>query len=229
MLRTVDTIIVSDVHLGSTISRARDLQRTLEAYRCNRLILLGDIFHDLTDSSRLSKDQWDLLGYIHALSCEKIWVEGNHDVGVTTVVSRFIGVPVLDEYAWEFQGETYVATHGHLFDRLGVNSGMLSALGSWFFLTLQRYDPSRGKRLCSFVDGVYTSWIHLSDEVEKGAIRYARVHNARYMFCGHTHKARRVTRNGVTYVNTGSWTMNPRPATYVTITKEKGVELHEVL
>jgi len=33
----------------------------------------------------------------------------------------------------------------------------------------------------------------------------------------------------VTYVNTGSWTMNPRPATYVTITKEKGVELHEVL
>ena len=72
MLRTVDTIIVSDVHLGSTISRAGDLQRTLEAYRCNRLILLGDIFHDLTDSSRLNKDQWDLLGYILALSCEKI-------------------------------------------------------------------------------------------------------------------------------------------------------------
>ena len=57
-----------------------------------------------------------------------------------------------------------------------------------------------------FVDGVYTSWIHLSDEVEKGAIRYARAHNARYMFCGHTHKARRVTRDGVIYVNTGSWT-----------------------
>ena len=73
--------------------------------------------------------------------------EGNHDVGVTAVVSRFIGVPVLGEYAWEFQGETYVATHGHLFDRLGVNSGMLSAVGSWFFLTLQRYDPSRGKRI----------------------------------------------------------------------------------
>ncbi len=46
---------------GSTVSRAGDLQRTLEAYRCNRLILLGDIFHDLTDFSRLSKDQWDLL------------------------------------------------------------------------------------------------------------------------------------------------------------------------
>src|SRR4029453_10839244 len=71
MLRTVDTIIVSDVHLGSTISRARDLQRTLEAYRCERLILLGDIFHDLTDASRLSKDQWDLLGYILALSCKR--------------------------------------------------------------------------------------------------------------------------------------------------------------
>lgn len=53
MLRTVDTIIVSDVHLGSTISRAGDLQRTLAAYRCNRLILLGDLFHDLTDTARL--------------------------------------------------------------------------------------------------------------------------------------------------------------------------------
>jgi UDP-2,3-diacylglucosamine pyrophosphatase LpxH len=228
MRQRVDTIIVSDVHLGSPISRAGDLQRTLAAYQCHRLILLGDIFHDLTDTARLSVGQWELLGYLRTLSCEKIWVEGNHDVGVTDVMAPFIGVPMRSEYLWSFQGETYAATHGHRFDPRGINIGWLSAVGSWFFLTLQRYDPTRGKRLCNMVDGVYTAGLRLSEAVEQGALQYARAHQARYVFCGHTHEARRVTRDGVTYINTGSWTVKPRPATYVTITPDYGVELHAV-
>lgn len=62
-----DTIILSDLHLGSEVSRARDALRLLERHYFERLILLGDIFCDL-NFGRLKKDHWRLLSYIRKLS-----------------------------------------------------------------------------------------------------------------------------------------------------------------
>jgi len=42
-----DTIILSDLHLGSEVSRASEAMRMLKTASFNRLILLGDIFSDL--------------------------------------------------------------------------------------------------------------------------------------------------------------------------------------
>jgi UDP-2,3-diacylglucosamine pyrophosphatase LpxH len=42
-----DTLILSDLHLGSEISRAEQATRMLRENRFRRLILLGDIFSDL--------------------------------------------------------------------------------------------------------------------------------------------------------------------------------------
>ena len=42
-----DTLILSDVHLGADMSRARDALRVLQQNSYRRLILLGDIFADL--------------------------------------------------------------------------------------------------------------------------------------------------------------------------------------
>ena len=44
---TYDTIILSDIHLGSEVSRAQDALDVLQAYSYRRLVLLGDIFSDL--------------------------------------------------------------------------------------------------------------------------------------------------------------------------------------
>ena len=43
----IDTIIVSDIHLGSEVSRPSQVIDMLQSYKFNRLILLGDIFDDL--------------------------------------------------------------------------------------------------------------------------------------------------------------------------------------
>jgi len=82
-----DTLILSDLHLGSEISRARDALRMLKQSSFRRLILLGDIFSDL-NFGRLKKEHWQFLGYIRKLSnpkrqVEVVWVEGNHDRGLT--------------------------------------------------------------------------------------------------------------------------------------------------
>src|SRR5437870_13294733 len=93
-----DTVILSDLHLGSEVSRAKAALQMLKAVSFNRLILLGDIFSDL-NFGRLKKEHWQFLGYIRKLSnpkrqVEVVWVEGNHDRGLTEVMSHLVGVNV---------------------------------------------------------------------------------------------------------------------------------------
>ena len=139
-----DTLILSDLHLGSEISRAEQATRMLRENRFRRLILLGDIFSDL-NFGRLTKPHWKFLGYIRKLSnpkrgIEVVWVEGNHDRGLSQVMSHLVGVKVYEEYEWEFDGRRHLAIHGHQFDRFAVNNLLLSSLGTFLHLQLQKLD-----------------------------------------------------------------------------------------
>src|SRR5258708_4408360 len=114
-----DTLILSDLHLGSHISRAQEAMDMLRETSFRRLVLLGDIFSDL-NFGRLTKDHWKFLGYIRKLSnpkrkIEVVWVEGNHDQGLTNVMSHLVGVRVYQEYAWEYRGLRHIAIHAPQF------------------------------------------------------------------------------------------------------------------
>src|SRR5881392_2852014 len=139
-----DTLILSDLHLGLDMSRADEARRMLRQHRFRRLILLGDIFSDL-NFGRLTKQHWKFLGYIRKLSnpkrnVEVVWVEGNHDQGLSNIMSHLVGVRVYQEYAWEYLGLRHVAIHGHQFDGFQVNRLRLSRLGTSLFLQLQKLD-----------------------------------------------------------------------------------------
>ena len=106
-----DTVILSDLHLGSEVSRAQAALQMLKAVSFSRLILLGDIFCDL-NFRRLKKEHWQFLGYIRKLSNPKrgitvVWVEGNHDLGLSDVMSHLVGIDV----GQAFQG-AHLAEHG---------------------------------------------------------------------------------------------------------------------
>src|SRR5579872_2401591 len=136
-----DTIIISDLHLGSEISRAKEALDLVKHCVFRRLILLGDIFADL-NFRRLKKEHWHFLSYIRKLSnpkrgVEVVWVEGNHDEGLSELMSHLVGIPVYQEYTWDYEGIRHVAVHGHQFDRFAINNVLLSRLGEFFFLKLQ--------------------------------------------------------------------------------------------
>src|SRR5215467_5572416 len=121
---SLDTVIISDLHLGSDISRAAEALDFLRSITFKRLILLGDIFSDL-NFRRLTKEHWKFLGYIRKLSnprhgIEVVWVEGNHDHGLAEVMSHLVGIPVYQEYAWRYGGKRHLAIHGHQFDSFAV-------------------------------------------------------------------------------------------------------------
>jgi len=222
-----DTLILSDLHLGSELSRARDAADLLRNTQFRRLILLGDIFSDL-NFRRLTKQHWKFLGFIRKLSnpkrqVEVVWVEGNHDRGLVDVMSHLVGVKVYEEYTWQYDGRRHLAIHGHQFDRFVLNNAVLSAFNSFLHLQIQRFDFT-GKWFSQFVDRMGTRWLRLSSKVSGGALAHARLKQADRIFCGHTHEALSIVQDGVEYYNSGSWA--DKKATYLTVDSE-GVQIRE--
>jgi len=223
-----DTLILSDLHLGADMSRAREALRVLQQNQYRRLILLGDIFADL-NFGRLKKEHWKFLGFIRKLSnpkrkVEVVWVEGNHDHGLTEIMSHLVGIRVYQEYQWEYQGLRHIAVHGHQFDGFVVSNVRVSYLiGTLLYLQLQKWD-SKNKTLTRFLDRLGTRWQRLSEKVADGALAHARHHPAARIFCGHTHAAMHKREDGIDYYNCGAW-IDARP-TYITV-GEEGVEIHE--
>ncbi len=226
-LHGYNTLILSDLHLGAETSHAREATLVLKGKRFQRLILLGDIFADL-NFARLTKDHWKFLGYIRKLSnpkrnIEVVWVEGNHDHGLTDIMSHLVGVRVYQKYEWTYHGLRHIAIHGHQFDGFQVNRMRLSRVGTSLYLLLQKLD-FKSKPVARLIDRLNTRWLRMSEKVAAGALGYARHHGADRIFCGHTHEALHVKRDGVEYYNSGGW-VDSR-LTYLTI-DEEGVQIHE--
>jgi UDP-2,3-diacylglucosamine pyrophosphatase LpxH len=229
--RTYDTVILSDLHLGSETSKAQEALETLKCMRFRRLILLGDIFCDL-NFRRLTKEHWAFLSYIRKLSnpkrnIEVVWVEGNHDFGLVEVMSHLVGIRAYKEYVWEFGGEKHLAIHGHQFDSFVLKDRfrLSSFFGGPLFLLIQKLD-SKKKRFARFLDRLNTRWLRLESKVADGAVAHAVARGAQRVFCGHTHEPASAYKRGVHYYNTGCWTTE-RPS-YISIC-EREIKIHEVI
>jgi hypothetical protein len=74
------------------------------------------------------------------------------------------------------------------------------------------------------IDRLNTRWLRMSTKVSQGAIACAKHHQAQRIFCGHTHEALYVEKDGISYYNSGGW-VDSR-LTYLTI-DETGVQIHE--
>jgi len=226
--QVLDTLLVSDVHLGSEVSRARDALDLIQSLSFRRLVLLGDIFSDL-NFRRLNGDHWKFLSCIRKLSnpkrkVEVVWVEGNHDFGLSNVMSHLVGVPVYQRYVWNYEGKRHLAVHGHQFDNFVNRNPFLVRIGEFFLHDVIPVIDRPSKPIVRFLDHCTTKWGRMSPRIMNGAFAYAKAGGIDRVFCGHTHVAMSVERDGIHYYNTGSWV--DERATYVTVGAE-GVEIHE--
>jgi UDP-2,3-diacylglucosamine pyrophosphatase LpxH len=136
-------------------------------------------------------------------------------------MSHLVGIPVYQQYMWEYQGQRYLAIHGHQFDRFVVNNYLVSRVGEALFLWIQKLDAGK-KRFSRYLDRLNTRWLRLSDKVTRGALTYAAHHAANYVFCGHTHVPMQCERDGIQYFNSGSWV--DKRCTYIAI-GDGGIEI----
>lgn len=224
--RRVDTLLVSDIHLGSSVSRAADLLEQLKHYSFKRLVLLGDVFDNL-NFKRLKNDHWKLLTYIRDLTepevgVEVVWVLGNHDAPLENF-SSFIGADGVAEFIWELNGKKYIAIHGHQFDSFIRRNKLFSTVAAFSFLAVQRFSGANQK-FPRFLKKLSKGWLRLSKQVADKAMLNAKAKGAVVAFCGHTHKAIQFSLGPIRYYNTGSST--DIPASFITIDDQGTVETH---
>ncbi len=215
----IDTIIISDVHLGSKVSRSDILVTELKKYDYKHLILLGDIFDDL-NFKRLKKSHWDLLSYIRKQSktVNVVWVIGNHDILLKDIAGHLLGIDVVEEFYWENNGKSFLALHGHQFDSFMANNIIISNVASFIYDMIQKIDKKQ--KFSRWIKQISKTWLRLSDQIADKAIHYAEKKNSDYIFCGHTH----MPMNKENYYNTGCWT--DIPSSYITITDSNEIKIN---
>lgn len=218
------TLILSDFHLGSRVSRSKQAAELILSFEFKKLILLGDIFENL-NFNRLRDDDWKLISIISRISktAKVRWVEGNHDKGLARIFSALTGARLHKIYKWRYKNRKYLAIHGHQFDNFLIDNALLSIVATQIYNFIQILD-FRDKRISHFLKKTSKGWLRLSDKVANRAILYAKMRRVNYIFCGHTHKAMQERRGNIHYYNCGCWT--DVPSTYITLDGKK-IEIHE--
>ena len=220
--KSVDTLVISDIHLGLELCRHEKVLKVLKEYDFKKLVLNGDIFDGL-NFKRLHTGHWEILSRIREISRDKevIWIVGNHDSQVAEL-SRLIGVKMRKEHLWEERNKKFCAIHGHQFDRFKHRNIILSGIAIFLYETVLKHEKSG--RISHFFRDRSRRWLRLSDEVAKGAFGLAKWRKADIVICGHTHKPMREEKEGILYLNSGCFVDDP--CSYI-IVKDGKAELME--
>jgi UDP-2,3-diacylglucosamine pyrophosphatase LpxH len=204
-----DIIIISDIHLGSSICQDEKLLKFLRQleWRCHKLIINGDLF-DSWDFKKLSDNHWTILKTIRKLTSkiEVIWIRGNHD-GPADIISHLIGVEFLEEYRFAYNNKQFIVVHGDMFDDFLTKYPSLTKMADNIYRLIQRLDPSfYWPRLLKRSSKTFLRAI---EKVKNRAKNYCKDQRYDGIVCGHTHVSDLDESESVYYYNSGCWTTDP--------------------
>lgn len=216
------TIVISDVHLGTKGSKAKEVARFLKQFNCENLILNGDII----DGWQLKKSgSWKrkhtrffnrILKMIEQTNTKVYYLRGNHDDFLDQILPLQIGnLSIQTDMIYESNGKKYFVTHGDIFDSITTNLRWIAYVGDmgytfllWLNRILNHYRYRRGLpyfSLSQYVKNKVKSAVAYVDQYEEELAKMARSKNCDGIICGHIHKAENRTINGIEYLNSGDW------------------------
>lgn len=222
--RTVDVVVISDVHLGTYGCHAKELLKYLKSIKPKTLILNGDII----DIWQFSKSYWPeshmkvirkLMKFVSE-GVQVYYLTGNHD----EMLRKFDGMEMgsfhlQNKLILELDGKKAWFFHGDVFDVTMQHSKWLAKMGAvgydtlilinsfvnWILTAFGREKMSFSKKIkAKFKDAV-----KFINGFEQTAAELAIEKGYNYVVCGHIHQAEKrniVTEDGgVTYLNSGDW------------------------
>jgi UDP-2,3-diacylglucosamine pyrophosphatase LpxH len=223
----LDAVCISDIHLGSTNCKSKELCDFLDDIDNNiistkRLIINGDLF-DSIEFRRLKKKHWKVLSSIRKLSdkIEVIWIKGNHDEYAHEIVSHLIGSQTCLHYVFDSGDKKIIMIHGDIFDKFIVKYPTITWIADWAYHLIQKIDS----KIAKYIKRKSKIFLRCTQIVEEKAKRLAEKNNCDIVCCGHTHLP--VCNFGeISYCNSGCW-VESLP-TYLIVNEGK-VELHHYL
>ncbi len=226
--RPVDVVVISDVHLGTYGSRAKELVAYMKSIQPKEVILNGDIIDIWQFNKRFFpkahvKVIKQVLNWVMD-GVKVTYITGNHDemlrrfvgfrMGSFTVQNKML-LELGKEQAWIFHGDVFDVTMQHSkwlakMGAVGYDSLILiNNFCNWVSENiLKRGRISLSKKIKNSVKGA----LKFIDDFEQTAAHIA-IHNGyEYVICGHIHQPqKRTIDNGtgqVIYLNSGDWIEN---------------------
>jgi UDP-2,3-diacylglucosamine pyrophosphatase LpxH len=213
---------ISDVHLGTRGCRADLLLEFLRAVQVETLILVGDIV-DLRSMSRSFFWPQEHIDVLRAIlgkvkqGTRVIYIPGNHDEVFRELTGSVFGqLEIHREYVHETaDGRRLLILHGDEFDSVVKFSRWLTSLGTWVYdllLRLNRYLNLVRRAfgfpywsLAAYVKSRVKNAVAYIDKFEQAVAFAARRRDMDGVICGHIHRARIASIDGVLYCNDGDW------------------------
>jgi len=223
--RSIDVVVVSDLHLGTYACRAREFLSYLQSISPRLLILNGDII----DGWQFSKHYFPPvhMSVIHEIfsllanGTRVIYITGNHD----EVLRRYLDIQLgnfqlTDKIVIEINGKMTWIFHGDVFDlttkgvakfwtKLGSNGyAILLAFNrsiNWFLKLIGKKKLSLSRRI---MEQFHKRMVKV-DDFETLVAELAIEKKYESVICGHIHQPQKrniTTEKGtVTYLNSGDW------------------------
>jgi UDP-2,3-diacylglucosamine pyrophosphatase LpxH len=223
--RSVDVVVLSDIHLGTYGCRARELTNYLRSISPNILILNGDIIDGWQFTKRYfpAAHMLVLKEIINLITqgARVFYITGNHDEMLRRYTDIQIGnFTLTDKLVLEIDNKMTWIFHGDVFDNTTKGSArILAKLGSRGYQLLIRFNRcinyilnlfgqervSISKRVMAGVNKAVSK----VNDFELIAAELAIEKKYDYVICGHIHQPQKKlveTKNGkVTYLNSGDW------------------------
>ncbi len=221
--RSVELVVVSDIHLGTFGCQANAFLQYLRSIRPRTLVLNGDIF----DGWQFSSRYWPLthMQVIEHLvkwasdGVRMYYVTGNHDEAMRRFVGARLGsCEIVNQVELTLQGQRAWFFHGDVFDVSMRHSRWIAKMGAngyGFLILANRLVNVFAKRmgrqifLSKSVKNRVKNAVKAKNNFEQSAADVAAARGYRYVVCGHIHKPEIrdiTTENGrVTYLNSGDW------------------------
>lgn len=225
--RKVELVVISDVHLGTFGSHAKELLEYLSAIKPKTLVLNGDII-DIWQfrKSYFPKAHLKIIKKIidFASKGTKVYyVTGNHDEMLRKFSDTKIGnISIKDKLVLDLDDKKAWIFHGDVFDVSVQHSKWIAKLGGLgydYLILLNRFVNwclrKIGKEPYSFSKKIKASVKkavkHISD-FETTATDLAIQKQYDFVICGHIHEPkiiRKENKSGsTTYLNSGDWVEN---------------------
>lgn len=225
--RTVELVVISDVHLGTYGCHAKELLEYLNSIKPKTLILNGDII-DIWNfrKSYFPKAHLKVIKKLLSLSTKgtKVYyLTGNHDEMLRKFSDTHMGnISLLDKIVLELDGKKAWFFHGDVFDS-SVHSAKwiakLGGIGYDYLILLNRFINwclnKLGKEpysLSKKIKGSVKKAVKFISDFETTASDIAIDKNYDFVVCGHIHEPkiiRKSTSKGSTlYLNSGDWIEN---------------------
>ncbi len=215
------TIILSDLHLGSTYSRAKEVTEFLTKHKSDVLILNGDIIDGwaLKRGGIWNDNHMKCIRKIikKSKTTDVYWLRGNHDEFLVDFIPFDFGNIYLRESLEYFgaNGKKYLVLHGDIFDVFVNKMKWLAKLGSigydltlWINKWYNRYRSFRGLEYFSLsqkIKASVKSATNFIGDFENHMVSHAKSLDCDGVICGHIHKAELRNIDGLEYMNSGDW------------------------